>query len=663
MDDSASPGSNTSEAPEVEWDRVSSWCQSFLGLSDSDLDSLWWFRIACVSSSADPKTTISLLQRALEKDNPIWPCNSLLAECHARSQNIPEATAAMKLALEKAESEPTPDEQDIMALHFRLGDFNLQAKNFPEAAKEYAIVSKSRDQQWAEKGQVACMKAQLEFDNTEQAKDMLQNALSKDDSEGSMVGLFKLIARDNDHNSIIAKMFTIAEGDPDVLKGVVAALERATAPTALQEGNIAEAPKGDHFAETESRGVLLYHRGIIEAYRLPQTGTSPGQNALAFWRQSRDELSTVGGYIAPTTKAYATTQLSKYYFDNLMTGQGPLEHMESLSKLAEEESSVERSYTTGYLAVLHTLRGDAEKARSSLSRRVKIALQVLSDDDPDNDYWGYSSLFRSLGFIHDFHNSAAALAFMGQPDLVTSSLRFQVSDINEGEAGQKAEIMENIRDICKDLLQTVKTQVPDSSQQAQRVEIAKQHIDALAATDSQSSKHTAFTLVNNRISDLQETYKTTLDSYRPWYNGRTCDGLGPPGTRCTKDRDSNREFFHCVYCTDKDFCYDCLKQLRESSSPSMQCGAQHEWIKVPRQGSDFYCGLQAKSVRVPRLRRFNEDEKVWEAYYPDEDVEELTLEAWTLALAKQWDISLEGQSGESPADAQGRPLRASTWRY
>jgi hypothetical protein len=57
---------------DIDWGRVSAWCQSFLGLSDSELNTLWYERLAAAASlkRCDVDVISSLYQRALEKENP-----------------------------------------------------------------------------------------------------------------------------------------------------------------------------------------------------------------------------------------------------------------------------------------------------------------------------------------------------------------------------------------------------------------------------------------------------------------------------------------------------------------------------------------------------------------------------------------------------------------
>ncbi|KAJ0116751.1 neutral permease protein [Diaporthe amygdali] len=644
---SAAP--STSETSEVDWYRVSLWCQNFLELPSSDLDSLWWSRIgqAAVTEGWDnPQIVKSLFKRALEEENPSWISNANLAECHYRLGDIAEAIAEVELALKMTEREgswPTAQEEDIMNLRFSLGSSHLEDGNIQQAAEQFCLVSNSSISYWAEPGQVAHIKAVLSLDDAKKAQEMLQGALATDGSERSMVPVLKMIARDQDHNFTISKMFTIANEDSNLLKGLWAALEKATTPLAPGENKATEMSKDDRFSEEVSRGVLLYHRGMAVAYGRSPEGAGSVNDALAFWHECRAQLHAIGGSVASTTRTNATAEIAKYYFHTLTTNQGPPEHIEMLSKLAREDSGTDGGDPVGYLAALYALRDEKEKSRGLLSRQIKVALQILSDDNPDNDYYGLLTLFKSLAHCRDFNNAAAALTLMGSPDLLTTSLHFESDDITDGEVSDKHEVKELVEELGKQILQAVKTLVPDSSQQSRRFELAKEHVDALVAADLHESKAraTALTLLNTRISTMLETHTSTMKtmvSRTGWF----CNGLGPPGTACDKEFDFDHEFYHCICCWNCDFCLDCLKKLREGPTPGMQCSAEHVWIKLPPQGSDFYRGFDAKSIRVPMVRAIEGGEMLFEACYDtDGETNELTLDAWKAALAKEWDISLE----------------------
>lgn len=583
-----------------------------------------------------------LLKRSLEKVNPSWNSRIRMADCHFLLGNIEQAISDGELALKEIQADdarPTPEEENLMFLHCRLGDYQLRAGNTKKAAEHYLLVSKSSDDTWAESGQVAYMKAIVSSDDTEAAIEMLRSVLTRDASEGSMSRVLKLIARDASHAYTISKMFTIAKNDVSLLEGLVASLEAATTPPALDESKTAEMSENDRFAEQEARGVLLYHRGVAVAYGLyPGGGAGNVSHALPFWNQARDQLQEIGGSVASTTRTNATADLAKYYFDTLLADQGPQEHFDALSKLAEEDSTVDMGDAAGYLAALNALRGDKDKARAILSPRIKFALEVLSDGQPDNDYLGHRALFKSLGHYRDFENSAAALALLGSPDLLTDAFHFSADDITDGEETDKSEVLNLVEELAKQTLVAVKAQIPDS-QQIRRMEAAKAHIDALSATDPEhASRATALEILQDRVSSLLEGHALTMEIALSQY-GWLCNGVGPPGTMCDKVSDFDTEFYHCIYCSNYDFCPECFRKLREGSTLSPQCSAEHVWIKCPRQGSDFYRGANATRVRVPVVRFVEGDERVLEAcYHGDEGAPELSLEEWKVELAKEWDI-------------------------
>lgn len=623
---------------------MSVWCQRFLQLPDSELGSFWWDRIgqlAAQESWLSPELVVPLFKHALEKENASWTCNSNLAECYFKMNLISEAISELKLALEKAElrdSTPTPDEQDIMHMRLSLGDFNLCIEQTRQAAEQYLLVSKSKDADLSEKGQVAYVKTALGFDDEDGTREMLQNILSR---EGGMVRMLKIIARDTTHDFTISKILAVAKGDQDILKGVLAAIEKATVHD--DDKAIKRSYKEDSFAADESRGVLLYHRGMTIAYGPYSEAKEPLEEALPFWHQCREQLKAIGGPVASTTRTNATNALAKYYFHSRKMYQGPLEHLEELSKLADENLRFEGSDSVGYLAVLYALSNDMKKARLQLSQRIKVALQILSDNDPENDWWGYSSLFLWLAHYRDFNNSAVALMFMGQPDLMTDALNFEADDINYEDADGKDDIMDLVNKLSKEVLRVVKIKVPKSSQQAQRIEVAKEYVDILlSAKDSRTATTTALALIRNRISEAQEMYissdKSTYSQYSPLY----CDGLEFFGTTCDKVTGFDHDLYQCTYCTDFALCPKCFKQLREGPIQSKKCSPEHEWIKIPPPRSDIYCGLRAKTFRAPVLKPVSGDERVLEISFAEDEVPQvLKVEEWKASLAEEWEISLD----------------------
>jgi hypothetical protein len=589
---------------------------------------------------------MSFFKRAQQKENASWVCNYHLAMCYSGMKRHSEAVSEIKKALERAQSKdfsPKPTEENIMMLHFRLGYFHRDNDEPQQAAEEFLLVSKSKAKFWAERAQVSYMIVALRTDDEKGPKEMLQSLLAGDDGEKSMIRVLNVIARNSDHDFSIQKILSIAKDTPDLLERVIAAIEKATTP---DDNNTREVPNGISsgivsYASKASCGVLLYHRGMAVAYGPYPDGKSTGsvEKALTFWYQCREQLHDVGGSVASKTRTNATNELAKYYFHSLRTKQGPPEHLEALTNIAKENAHLEGGNSVGYLATLYVLGNEKEKARAQLLQRIKVALQILSDDDPDNDHAGYWVLFSSLAHYRDFRNATATLTLMGQPDLVTESLHFVLEDIPDGDGDEahKHEILNLANSLGKSISQTVKSQIPSPAQQLRRISSAKTYTELYLATSApQTPRATALHLLKTRIATLPALHALTSA------NAVSCDGMGPPGTYCDKTAGLSRDLYHCIYCY-YDFCRGCLARLREGGMQSMKCSAWHEWIRVPQQWSDFYCGSRVESVRVPVVREMEGDERVFEACFEEDGNgkgEVMTVEEWKARLAKEWDVEV-----------------------
>ncbi|KAI0139513.1 hypothetical protein F4776DRAFT_592485 [Hypoxylon sp. NC0597] len=681
-DEAKSPGPTNStffgSADEIDWDVVSSWCQNFLGLPESELNSFWYERLAEAASSQNCKadTVLSLYERAIKKENPSWLYHRGLGETHFSQGQTQEAIAHVEIALKEAEREgatPKPESKDIVELNLILGRYVYNAGDAQRAAEHYLLACESEDPAQARQGQVGYLKAGLSFPDPEVTRQLLRGALAKEGEEGTMVSVLKMIARDAEHDVVVSKMFTVTREDPDLLRDIVRAMEKATATPAISADRTTEIVGDDLFAEDEARGVLLYDRGVAAyTYKVSPDGTEAVSEALRLWRESREVLSNVGGENAFTVRQDATTALAQHYFQSMVDGNH-LDHVGALSRLAEAESNVYQGDATGFLGAVYALHGKKEQAKAALVGRMRQALQILSDDTPENDPVGFSTIQKTLEQYQDFDNSAIALSLQGQPDLVTDTLHFEAKDIVEDDGVDKERLLATVTKLAEETIQVAKAQAPNVSQQIQRIEAAKAHVDSLLAAAETKSKPevngdnsevqkpesqggqgkpavldletaSAYRLLESRLSDLQKTHSPQINflAFQWWW---TCDGRTPDGKHCENMVNFEREFYHCMYCSNRDFCSECLERLRnpDSGAGITACSPKHRWLRVPPHGSPLYVGLRAKSVRMPReVRPTKDDESVYEVCY-DEDGggREIELEAWKEMLATEWGISLE----------------------
>ncbi|KAK0702793.1 hypothetical protein B0H67DRAFT_499740 [Lasiosphaeris hirsuta] len=659
-DDSKSTASS-SLTNETDWDGLSTWCQKFLGLQDSELDSLWYERLAEVSASQGnkPATVLSLYQRALEKESPSWLCHRGMGTAYFLEENGEEATAQMELALKEAEREnatPTPQPKDIAELRLLLGKYAFAAGNLQKAAELYSLGTQSDDPEQARQAQLGYLKARLGFPDEEGTRRYLKGLLPAEGAEGKMVEILKMVAKDYDHDGLMLKIFTVAKRDLSLLKDIVGALEIATALLELNgDRNTSETAEDNIFAEEAARGVLLYDRGVAAyTYKISPDGTEPVGEALRLWRESREQLSRVGGRNAFTARQDATAALAKHYFQSMVDGNH-LDHVDKLAKLAEEDPDMFRSDSVGFLGAVYALRGEKEQARTALRGRVRQALQILSDDLPQNDTFGFSGVNKALGQYQDLRRAAVAISLLGQPDFVTEALQLEGVDLvlNDSEADEK--LLKTATKLGQETIQAVVAQVPDTAQQAKRIDAAHAHIEAHILAAENSLAELEATSGSDEVEDLKRQQKGIIHAYKTlrsristidmstsqwtW----TCDGCTPDGKRCENKHDFERELYHCIFCTNRDFCSDCLARLRapDSGAEIIVCSAKHQWLRVPPQGGAMYLGLRSKTVRLPKeVQPSADDDRVLDIHW-GENPDEVTVEEWKETLAAEWEISLE----------------------
>ncbi|KAI8631209.1 hypothetical protein F5Y19DRAFT_425430 [Xylariaceae sp. FL1651] len=664
---------------DIDWDRVSTWCQGFLGLPDSEINSLWYERLAEAASSQGCKADIiiSLYQRALDKEHASWLCHRGLGETHFGQSRTLEAIVQVELALKGAEQEdatPEPKEEDRVELQLLLGDYNYLAGNMQKAAEHYLFACESGHTEQARRGHLGHLKSRFEFSDAEEMRKLLKDILACESGEGSMPSILKMLARDVDHDTIVLKIFNVAKEEADLLKEIVHAMETAT--TTSLPGND-RATEMLTFADQESCGILLYDRGVAAyTYKISPEDTEPISEALRLWKECLNKLSNVGGSNASITREMASTALANYYFQSMVNSK-QLDHVDALSKLAEA-GGIGGGDAAGFLGALYALRNEKEKSKAVLRGRITLALQILTDDMPENDDVGFFMIFTTLAQHQDFVNMAIAMLLQGQPDLVTEALYFEARDVVDDDGVEYRGMLDVITKLGEETACVAKTAFPNSSQQIQRIKAAKAHIDSLvaatesgsrsdseddsevkaskgdeddrgmlAAADSMTAK--ALRLLQSRLSILQQKHTPEINIWTSW-----CDGYTLKDSRCQNSGDCEREMYHCIYCQNRDFCRDCLKQLRdpESVGKITGCSAEHRWLRIPPQGGDMYAGPRAKSVQVPReVRAVAGDESILEICYTEGGDDEITVEAWKEMLAREWDIPLEeirkGMGGEA----------------
>jgi len=571
---------------------------------------------------------------------------------------LKEAITQTELALKEAEYEnstPEPEAKDIVELRLVLAEYAFAADDVQKAADLYSLCTKSKDPKQAGRAQLGYLKARLGFPDEEGTRRYLESILPAEGVKGVMVEILKMVAQDYDHDSLMLKIFTLAKRDADLFREIVLAMETATASLVLNEDcAAAETEEDSIYAEKIARGVLLYHRGVAAyTYKVSPNVADPVGEALRLWVECVDQLSGIAGENVFTVRWDATAALAQHYFQSMVDGNH-LDLVDKLTKLAEKETDILYSDSVGFLGAVYALHGEKEQAKTALSARVRQSLRILSDDLTNNDASGFSGLAKALQQYQDLNNAAVALTLLEQPDFLTQALQFEVEDLAPNEGESKEKLLSIVTSLARETIQAAEVQVPDTTQQAQRVEAAKAHLESLVSAternpesegpngmdEAEESKCQEKEL--NHAHELLRSRMAAIDVSDD-ERSRTCDGRTPDGKYCDKKHDFKREFYQCIFCSNRDFCGDCLSRLRAPNSGAdiMACSAKHRWLRIPPHGSDMYLGLRSKIVRLPKeVRPYGDDNGVLEICW-GENPDEIKLEAWKEMLAAEWEISLE----------------------
>lgn len=560
--------------------------------------------------------------------------------------------------MEQEDAQPKPETKDRDDVYLLLGQYTYETGEMDKAKKYYLLVSNS--QGWS-----GYFKAMLSSRDLKAIKQFLNKTPIQNDLREDMTTALKNIARYPQYQLVISWMLTAANRQPGLLKKIAASIQKAMEAFVPDKGRpYKESEVYDRFFQDETRGVLLCDQGFTQ-YLNGVSENSPEDinEALRLFRESRKQLSNVGGSKALFTRRRATTALAKHCFqiivDHKQLNQSCFDALEELAALAKSEPdyNIYHSNSKGFLGMAYVFCEKKELARGILVQRMIQALQILSDGILDNEKHGFVIIQKTSEHYSDFTNAAIALSLFTHSDIVAETLHFDIKDISEADDERRQRILDMVVKLANKTIQAAKDHVPEITKQTQRIEAARAHINSLlSAAGAEAKTETtgdeedikagvcdpvaahALRLLQSRLSQLNEAQ--TLGQPRSW----GCDGVTAEGAPCEKTADFETDFYHCIYCANQDFCGDCLRRLRDPNSDMAitECSALHKWLHVPRQGDSMYVGPRAKIVRVPsKVKALEDDERILKIYYAEDGSgEEITVEAWKDSLREIWRIPL-----------------------
>jgi tetratricopeptide (TPR) repeat protein len=209
-------------------------------------------------------------------------------------------------------------------------------------------------------------------------------------------------------------------------------------------------------------------------------------------------------------------------------------------------TSVDQAEVRALLARYYRSVGSFAEARETLRPDMELALKLLSDDDPDNDWQGYRKLGDALMDFGGMEEAQTAWSLI-QPTQGISHLLRRPSTPN-GSASDDTPF-----------------KVDESSEEDRKVP----QVPALNGDADASPENTSPSSDRPQLNRANTSMAPTGPlNYR-------CDG------RCGTHWTYADNFYVCCECIDTQFCPDCLENLQAEELERDVCDAKHQFLYVP----------------------------------------------------------------------------------
>lgn len=274
----------------------------------------------------------------------------------------------------------------------------------------------------------------------------------------------KNIQRHAGDRSFNEALFALAQGDAE-FDIVLESYEEALAVTRNQmlNGRKAGNTGEERCYQLDQIRIMMQ---IATLYQRVSNGSPTREKcAIDHWLRIMEMDGTHDWWLS-ARQASVRSQFALFCFEKAV--QSPdmaaeyLEHLEHIVSFRNSEDSLWLSWShpSCLLARYHRLQGNHDKVTSILRPSIKITLDLLSDDDPLNDWEAYQGLAVLLMFAGDETNSLAAWSLITPNNVTEAGIGLGNTEKNDhklegpmfaycdGECGTKWTFADNFY-VCK----------------------------------------------------------------------------------------------------------------------------------------------------------------------------------------------------------------------
>lgn len=571
----------------------------------------------------------SRIAHELEPDN--WRADFCLAQTYALQNDYAAAiqTLSVLISAFRADQELMREFRQVFyeeILDF-LGEWNSELSHYDAAMEAFREILGSYPERYESALRVMMLfKKQGKFSEIIQfLQDM--NKITNDQ------GLSRLIA-----------MYHQCAWDPTYHETISFAAQQSNSLSVIKEAyqNAVEAAKED-VSKLAILTALRYWYGLILFH--DHQSQEDHDEAVSLWEQNIAMVDARGSswevyYTRSTTAAkLASVYLQRAKDAGLMSpiAQGYLKRLAYLSngKVDGKEGEVINAETPVLLGRLYRLMGQEQEAKECMRGHVRIALDLLSDDDPSNDWQGYQKLALTLAPFNDDVHALAAWSLLAPVEDDEDNIGLEAENKVETDAGiahPKGEerkgngVDEEKDDDDTDDVNHVNKQEPELRNGVYIAsEVPKEEVeggtetgtvlaksindqgDATTPSTTNTSEVNASTLASATTNCVSPTGAQVESSASPHPEatstsaaprtkhgmlGQYCDGF------CGHTWSYADDIYACKDCIDIQFESGCLEKLRNGTLERKVCGKDHEFLHVPKWDEDEHAKIPEGEMKV-----------------------------------------------------------------
>lgn len=328
--------------------------------------------------------------------------------------------------------------------------------------------------------------------------------------------------------------------------------------------------------DEDTVAVLRYRFGCFKFRHFENT-----DEAMELWELLLESKANIE-YL----RSLSMNQLSQLYFGRAVNlekqGLSPdpwISKLESLCRQAESSEGdndvFSKEAASKVLGLWYRLHDRHDKAKACFKATVLEAIDILTDDDPENDWFGYTDLAEALLKAGDKVNASPAFAF-------TTARLDKLKDVRE--AMQKEQAMTSVKE----------SRIEDEESTGETLGVEMNSLiiragpdDTVAATENIAEPVLMVETTPRKLDEISN--KADDDSVVPsddaeveqrnpydpteefWW---TCDG------ECKSKYEAWTAVYYCEFCLDTAFCDQCIELVRTNRLTFRKCSSTHPFYQV-----------------------------------------------------------------------------------